>query len=98
MPDASEWMVGPPTRDTVDIKVSVGPDAEVSPRLRAALEQLAAVMADEAEVSGYFMVHDCGTYTVSCGSTYSCGQYHSVVEGGLPNPCAFHMGLIVGNG
>ena len=63
----SEWLIEPTGPDSVEVQVRVGAEAQLTPRLREAIEQLAEAVAEEDEVSGYQA--DC---TLSCG-IFSCG-------------------------
>jgi hypothetical protein len=65
-----EWVIEP---NTARIEISIGNDAAISPDLRAALEQLAQVMAQEDEVSGYMIRVDCHDVTTTmCDINLKC--------------------------
>ena len=52
MSDERQWMVAP---DEARIEIAIGPEARVSPEVRAALEQLMNAMAQQDDVQGYAM-------------------------------------------
>src|SRR5437660_793760 len=65
--DESRWLQAPLESKEVRILVAVADDAELSPAMRAALEQLAVAMqTEQAEVAGYLM-DGC-----SCHGGFSC--------------------------
>ena len=67
----SQWLLAPLQPKEARIFVAISDDAELSPAMRSALEQLAAAMqSDESEVQGY----DCAGQFSSC-STYNCTDF-----------------------
>jgi hypothetical protein len=48
--DDQQWIVKP---DEARIDIAVGPDAQLSPELRAALDQLAQALETQQDVQGY---------------------------------------------
>lgn len=52
MSDERQWMVAP---DETRIEIAIGPEARVSPEVRAALEQLINAIAQQDDVQGYAM-------------------------------------------
>ena len=63
----SAWLLEPPVPGTVQIRVAVGSEAELSPEARAALEALMSSL-EESEVSG-FVMSGCGIHE-SCAPAY----------------------------
>lgn len=82
MADDSQWVVEPASPDSVEVRVSVGSEAELTPRLREAIENLAEAIAEETEVGGYLA--DCN---LSCGGTLSC----TVLNTGPPPSCPWNF-------
>jgi uncharacterized protein with von Willebrand factor type A (vWA) domain len=67
----SQWLLTPLQPKEARIFVAVSDDAELTPALRSALEQLAAAMqSDEPDVQGY----DCSGQFSSC-SQYNCDSF-----------------------
>ena len=70
--DARRWLVGPPGPNEAAFELRSGDQAEVTPEVRAAIEQLlkAVARSDEADdVSGY----DCFGFKRGCGENeYIC--------------------------
>lgn len=58
--DQSRWLLEPLQPQEIRIFVAVADDADLTPALRTALEQLAAAMQSEgAEVQGYALAGQC---------------------------------------
>jgi hypothetical protein len=47
------WLLEPPTPGGMHIHIDISPDAEVTPELRTALDQLAQALAAQDEVEGF---------------------------------------------
>jgi hypothetical protein len=71
--DAARWLVEPLQPQDVRIFVAVGDEAELTPPLRAALEQLAAAMQQDEAVQGYACPNFECTHFI-CGE-YTCGNF-----------------------
>jgi hypothetical protein len=58
--DEARWLLTPLEPQEVRIFIAVADDADLTPAMRAALEQLASAMqTDEAQVQGYCASHLC---------------------------------------
>lgn len=72
-----EWVIAP---DAAKIDIAIGPDAQLSDDVRAALDQLAEVLGEQSEVQGYAMcgsVEACVKVTVTnCGWLITCSEVY----------------------
>lgn len=67
-----DWVIEP---STARVEIAIGTEASISPELRSALEQLAQVMAQEDEVSGYAIEIKCTDVTTTlCNINVSCAR------------------------
>jgi len=72
--ERSHWLLEPPSAGEVQLHIAVGEGAELTPRLRAALDQLMAALYQD-EVVGYV-----GNCSPRCTDLESCGRF---ICGGL---------------
>jgi hypothetical protein len=72
------WLLQPPAAGEIHLHVAVGEGAELTPQLRAALEDLISTL-QQADVQGFAsscspqcpMLKDCGT--MICNGYHNCG-------------------------
>lgn len=60
--------------DEARIEIVIGPEAKISPEVRAALEKLTRVLEERQEIQGYMQCQDisiqpCAMYTICRGVT-----------------------------
>lgn len=68
--DEGQWVVAP---NEARVNVKIGTEAKLAPEVREALDRLARVLEDEADVQGY-MTTICTKVTVSaCAVDFQCG-------------------------
>jgi hypothetical protein len=71
--EGTRWLLQPPSAGELHVHVAVGEGTELTPRLKAALDQLVAALYQE-EVAGY--AADCSP---RCPDLRSCGTFDCLV-------------------
>jgi hypothetical protein len=69
--EGRRWLVEPPASGEITFQMSMGDQAEVTPEVQAAFEQLVQALRGN-DVQGFVYDPKCTTKNVTCSPNYAC--------------------------
>jgi hypothetical protein len=76
--ELSRWLIEPPAAKEIRVSIRIGDEAQLTPEVVAALDQLTKVLESGGEVSGFcgaFQTKPCAAFSTCTGLDPDCPSY-----------------------